>query len=82
MVILSLADACEAASRTIDKPTPQKITNLINEIFEKKKLNDGQLDYAKLNMSEINQVKSSIIFSLSNMLHGRVSYKNNENTSK
>ena len=81
MVILSLADACEAASRTIDKPTPQKITNLINEIFEQK-LNDGQLDYAKLNMSEINQVKSSIIFSLSNMLHGRVSYKNNENTSK
>ena len=81
MVILSLADACEAASRTIDKPTPQKITNLINEIFEQK-LNDGQLDYAKLNMSEINQVKSSIIFSLTNMLHGRVSYKNNENTSK
>ena len=57
MVILSLADACEAASRTIDKPTPQKITNLINEIFEQK-LNDGQLDYAKLNMSEINQVKA------------------------
>ena len=80
MAILSLADACEAASRSINKPTPQKISNLINEIFEQK-LNDGQLDYARLNMAEINLVKKSIIFSLTNMLHGRVPYKNNENSS-
>ena len=34
MVILSLTDAVEAASRSIQKPTPQKISNLVDEIFQ------------------------------------------------
>lgn len=73
MAILSLADASEAASRSIEKPTPQKITNLMNEIFAGK-IRDGQLDYANLTMAQINLVKQSFIFSLSNMLHGRIPY--------
>ncbi|MCF7818458.1 MAG: HDIG domain-containing protein [Kiritimatiellales bacterium] len=79
MAILSLADASEAASRSIEKPTPQKISNMINDIFAMK-IRDGQMDYASLTMAEINIVKQSFIFSLSNMLHGRIPYpKNNEN---
>ena len=80
MAILSLTDAVEAASRSIQKPTPQKITNLVNEIFAIK-LRDGQLDQAQLTMAEISTIKESLIFSLSNMLHGRVAYKPNEDTS-
>ncbi|HBO87935.1 MAG TPA: hypothetical protein DD620_04240 [Verrucomicrobia bacterium] len=80
MAILSLTDAVEAASRSIQKPTPQKITNLVNDIFAIK-LRDGQLDQAQLTMAEINTIKESLIFSLSNMLHGRVAYKPNEDTS-
>ena len=83
MAILSLADASEAASRSIEKPTPQKISNLMDEIFAMK-IRDGQLDYANLTMAQINMVKQSFIFSLSNMLHGRIPYpKDNDNdTSK
>lgn len=78
MAILSLADASEAASRSIEKPTPQKITNMINDIFAMK-LRDGQMDHASLTMAEINTVRQSFIFSLSNMLHGRIPYpKDNE----
>lgn len=77
MAILSLADASEAASRSIKKVSPQKIKNLIDEIFETK-LYDGQLDNALLTMAQINTIKESIVFSLSNMLHGRVSYKNDK----
>ncbi len=73
MAILSLADASEAASRSIEKPTPQKITNLMNDIFAAK-IRDGQMDYAALTMAQINLVKLSFIFSLSNMLHGRIPY--------
>ncbi len=73
MAILSLADASEAASRSIEKPTPQKITNLLDDIFAMK-IRDGQMDYANLTMAEINAVKQSFVFSLSNMLHGRVAY--------
>lgn len=79
MAILSLTDAVEAASRSIQKPTPQKITNLVNDIFSIK-LRDGQLDHAQLTMAQINTIKDSLIFSLSNMLHGRVAYPNDEDT--
>ncbi|WP_372798791.1 HD family phosphohydrolase, partial [Pontiella sp.] len=73
MAILSLADASEAAARSIEKPTPQKISNLMDEIFAMK-IRDGQMDYANLTMAQINTVKQSFIFSLSNMLHGRIPY--------
>ncbi len=79
MAILSLADASEAASRSIEKPTQKKIANMVNEIFATK-IRDGQLDHASLTMAEINTVKQSFIFSLSNMLHGRIPYpKDHEN---
>lgn len=73
MAILSLADASEAAARSIEKPTPQKISNMMDDIFATK-IRDGQMDYANLTMAEINVVKQSFIFSLSNMLHGRIPY--------
>ena len=73
MSILSLADASEAASRSIEKPSPQKIANMINSIFATK-IRDGQLDFASLTMAQINIIKQSFIFSLSNMLHGRIPY--------
>jgi putative nucleotidyltransferase with HDIG domain len=79
MAILSLADASEASSRSIDKPTPQKISNLMDDIFAMK-LRDGQMDHADLTMAEINIIKQSFIFSLTNMLHGRIPYpKDHEN---
>ncbi len=79
MAILSLADASEAASRSIEKPTPQKISNLLDDIFAMK-IRDGQMDFANLTMAEIKVVKQSFIFSLSNMLHGRIAYpKANDN---
>jgi len=79
MAILSLADASEAAARSIEKPTPKKIANMMNDIFSTK-IRDGQMDHASLTMAEINIVKESFIFSLSNMLHGRIPYpKDHEN---
>ena len=73
MTILALADSSEAASRSIEKPTPQKIANLIDDIFAAK-IRDGQLDYANLTMAQIKIVKQSFVFSLTNMLHGRIPY--------
>ncbi len=78
MAILMLADSCEAASRSLDKPTPVRITNLINDIFDAR-LRDGQLDECNLTLAELNQIKQSIIFSLTSMLHGRIAYPKDEN---
>ena len=78
MAILMLADSCEAASRSLDKPTPVRINNLINDIFDTR-LRDGQLDECSLTLAELNKIKQSFVFSLTNMLHGRVAYPKDEN---
>ena len=80
MAILMLADSCEAASRSLEKPTPVRITNLINDIFDSR-LRDGQLDECNLTLAELNKIKQSFVFSLTNMLHGRVAYPKDENRS-
>jgi len=80
MAILMLADGCEAASRSLDKPTPVRITNLISDIFDSR-LRDGQLDECTLTLAELNQIKQSFVFSLTNMLHGRIAYPKDENRS-
>jgi len=73
MAILMLADSCEAASRSLDKPTPLRIANLIDDIFDAR-LRDRQLDECNLTFAELNLIKNSFIFSLTNMLHGRIVY--------
>jgi putative nucleotidyltransferase with HDIG domain len=80
MAILMLADGCEAASRSLDKPTSVRITNLIGDIFDSR-LRDGQLDECTLTLAELNKIKQSFIFSLTNMLHGRIAYPKDENPS-
>lgn len=77
MAILMLADSCEAASRSLEKPTPVRIGNLISDIFNAR-LRDGQLDECNLTLAELNTIKQSFIFSLTNMLHGRVAYPKEE----
>jgi cyclic-di-AMP phosphodiesterase PgpH len=78
MAVLMLADSCEAASRSLDKPTPVRIRNLIGDIFDSR-LRDGQLDECNLTLAELRTIKESFVFSLTNMLHGRVAYPKDEN---
>ncbi|MCP4354717.1 MAG: HDIG domain-containing protein, partial [Proteobacteria bacterium] len=53
--IVMLADVVEAASRTLDNPTPARIQklvqNLINKIFA-----DGQLDYCELTLKDLHSI--------------------------
>lgn len=79
MAILMLADSSEAASRSLEKPTPVRITNFINDIFDTR-LRDGQLDECNLTLAELNKIKQSFVFSLTNMHHGRVAYPKDENS--
>jgi len=73
VVILSLADAAEAASRSLQKPTPQKIDALIWEIF-RKRIRNGQLDDANLTFGELKKVRESFVSTLTTMMHGRIAY--------
>lgn len=75
--IISLADAAEAASRSMQKPTPTRIEALVEDIVTAKLL-DGQLDESPLTVADLAAVKVSFVFSLTNMLHGRIAYPTNE----
>ncbi|HTJ79399.1 MAG TPA: HDIG domain-containing protein [Rariglobus sp.] len=71
--IIHLADGVEAASRSLRKVTPQHLGEIIDQIFHDR-LEDGQLDEAPITMEELGKIKTSFIFTLLNMLHGRVAY--------
>ena len=78
IAVLSLADAIEAASRSLEKITPGNMEDLVHDVMDSK-LRDGQLDACDLTMAEINTIRRVLILTLSNILHGRVAYPSNEN---
>ncbi len=80
-VIVALADAVEAASRTLQKVTPASIEHLIDEIVTSR-FEDGQLSDADLRLSDLTKIKRSFAFSLTNMLHGRIPYPKDEDRDK
>ncbi len=71
--IVSLADAVEGASRTLQKPTPQKIEQMVDEIV-RARLRDHQLDDCDLTLQELAEVKKSFCTTLRSMMHNRISY--------
>ena len=73
IAILSLADACEAASRSLQKPSHGKIEELVTEIIFKR-MRDHQLDAANLTFRELTVIKDSFVKTLTSMLHARVAY--------
>ncbi len=72
--ILMIADAIEAASRTLNPPiSPGKIQHLVDRIV-KDILNDGQLSDCNLTFKELTQIKQSFIEDLAAYYHTRVDY--------
>jgi putative nucleotidyltransferase with HDIG domain len=72
--IISLADACEAASRSLEHPTPERIRDLVNKIFSGR-FNGGQLRNSRLSLANLEKVRESFINTLISARHGRVSYE-------
>ena len=74
LAILSLADACEAASRSLEKPSAVNIEDLVNNIVLKR-YQDGQLQNADLTLAELDKIRISFINTIVSMKHGRVAYE-------
>ena len=74
--ILMMADSLEAACRAIfmnEDADEEKISNVINEIFEEK-IADGQLNNAPITFKELDIIKNSFQESLEGLYHQRVLY--------
>jgi putative nucleotidyltransferase with HDIG domain len=72
--LVMLADVLEAASRTLDNPTPSRIQglvrNLINQVFA-----DGQLDHCELTLKDLHLIANSFTKILNGIHHHRIEYK-------
>ena len=71
--IVMLADAVEAATRTIDLPTIQKIEERIDSIIKLRFL-EGELDDCELTLRDLSKIKASFVKILTGILHARLRY--------
>ncbi len=75
--IVMLADTIEAAARTIEEPTVEKIRDLIDRIVAKR-LTEGELDDCDLTFRELTVVKKSFLNILTGIHHSRIKYPSEE----
>jgi membrane-associated HD superfamily phosphohydrolase len=71
--IISLADAVEAASRSLEKHTHGHICELVDRIVDTR-VGDGQLSQCDMTLADLSIVKRAFVFCLTNMMHSRVAY--------
>jgi len=71
--IAMLADAVEAASRTLDKPTPSRIDTLIQRIINDR-FQSGELDECPLTLRDLAKIKKAFAKVLMASFHHRVKY--------
>jgi hypothetical protein len=72
--IISLADAVESTSRTLEKPNAARIEQMVNELVANR-MADNQLDECDLTIAELAKVKASFVKSLLSMMHSRIKYQ-------
>jgi putative nucleotidyltransferase with HDIG domain len=71
--ILMIADAVEAASRTIAEPTPAKIAAMVRAISNDC-LRDGQFDECDLTIRDLSAINDALIRTVTTMFHHRIDY--------
>ena len=71
--IVMMADACEAATRSLKEPDEATITAIVDRIVSSQ-LKDGLLNEAPITLREISIVKQAFINRLRSMYHQRIEY--------
>ncbi|ADK13875.1 MULTISPECIES: HD family phosphohydrolase [Clostridium] len=71
--IIMLADGVEAAVRSINDPTEDKIEKMVNNII-KDRLDEGQLNNCELTLKDIGKIKIAFIKALQGIYHHRIEY--------
>ena len=75
--IILLADAVEAASRSLKNPSYPRLENTIRELINARFL-DGQLDDCPLTLMDLNKIADSFSHVLAAMYHTRIEYPDKE----
>lgn len=71
--VAMLADGVEAALRVLDDPTPEKVTDAIDHLVQRR-IESGQLDDAPLTLAQLRRVKEEFVRVLTGVHHARIDY--------
>jgi hypothetical protein len=71
--LVLVADAAEAAARTLVDPAPARIKGMVQKIINDV-FSDGQLDECELTLKDLNQIAKSFTKTLSGIFHSRIEY--------
>jgi putative nucleotidyltransferase with HDIG domain len=71
--LIMLADAVEAASRTLANPTPARIQGMVQKIINNIFI-DGQLDECELTLKDLHNIAKSFNRILGGIFHHRIDY--------
>jgi hypothetical protein len=71
--IVMLSDSVEAASRTLEDPTPQRIQALTSSVITRIFLDD-QLSMCDLTLNDLREISKSFNLSLAGIFHHRIDY--------
>ena len=75
--IVSLADSVEAATRSLESPTPRRIREQVLRIINNKFI-DGQLDECDLTLRDLTRISECFIRVLTGVYHTRVPYPDDQ----
>jgi hypothetical protein len=71
--LVMLADSVEAAVRSLESPSPEKIKDMVRVLI-KDKLNDGQLEMCDLTFKDLDIISNSFNKVLEGVYHKRIEY--------
>jgi putative nucleotidyltransferase with HDIG domain len=71
--IMMLADSCEAAARSLERPDPENIRTIVMKIVDAI-ISDGQLDECDITLRELTTIREAIISALTAIYHARIDY--------
>jgi len=71
--LVMLADSCEAAVRARRPASPEELSQVVSEVFDRI-LKAGQLDHCPMTMRELSMVRASFVSTLKGVFHPRVRY--------
>lgn len=75
--IICICDSVEAAVRSLNEPTEEKIEEIVSSIINDR-LMDGQLDDCPLTLKELKSIRSAICETLKGIFHSRIQYPTKE----
>lgn len=77
VAIVMLADSVEAASRTLEDPTPARIKGLVRKIINSK-FESGDLEDCDLTLKDLHMIEDSFLRILTGIFHRRIAYPEKE----